>query len=75
MKAYYSIGMSGESWRNSLLVHVAYPQILGTNGLIVVGATLQVYYLTFLKQLTILKRIACMQTNKIKTIAPQQILF
>jgi len=42
MKAYCSIGISGESWsiclirRDSLLVHVAYPQILGTNGLVVV---------------------------------------
>ena len=42
MKAYCSIGMNGEIWsmcpirRNSLLVHAAYPQILGTNGLNVV---------------------------------------
>ena len=38
----FSIGMSRESRsmcpirRNSLLVHVAYPQILGTNGLVVI---------------------------------------
>ena len=42
MKAYCPIAISGESWsicpiwRNSLLVHVAYPQILGTNGLVFV---------------------------------------
>ena len=59
MKAYCSIGMSGESWsmcpirRNSLLVHVAfaYPQILGTNDLVaavvVVVVEIKIYWIIF----------------------------
>jgi len=36
-------------WRNSLLVHVAYPQILGTNGLVVVVVVCKMFEdITFL---------------------------